>query len=232
MADNLRKLPLIGAFALIAAGSLAACGTDDSTSGETTPRPTESETAEASGSPSAGEAAAEGDFKAPAWAKPTYATGTKLTTVKAGDLSIDVYKAGVTKATEDGIFADPETRKPILAKGDDVAFVNYVITNEGSSPIDLDEVDVEIDAKWDDWPYLQGMTGVNDEELYMQFKINGDDDDDMADFTKYDDDAPMPLAPGETVSFGDNFGFEKGHDLELEVEVGDEEPVETSVKVD
>lgn len=224
MADNLRKRSSIVAFALIAAGSLAACGDDDSTSDDTTPEATES--------PSAGEAAEAGDFKAPAWAKPTFATGTKLTTVKAGGLSIDVYKAGVAKATEDGIFVDPETRKPILAKGDEVVFVNYVITNEGSSPIDLEEVDVEVDAKWDNWPYLQGMTGVDDEELYMKFKINGDDDDDMADFAKHDPDAPMPLAPGETVSFGDNFGFEKGHDLELEVEVGDEDPVETSVKVD
>ncbi|GGU45085.1 hypothetical protein [Nocardioides albus] len=227
MAENLRNRSLIGAFALLAVGSLAACGNDDSASDDTTPKPAESETAET------GETAVEGDFKAPAWAKPTFATGTKLTTVKAGDLSIDVYKAGVAEAPEDGIFVDPETRKPVIAKGDELVFVNYVITNEGSGPIDLDEVDVEIDARWDDWPYVQDMAGVKgDEELYMEFKINGDDDDDMADFAAYDGDGPMPLAPGETVSFGDSFGFEKGHDLELEVEVGDEAPVETSVRVD
>jgi hypothetical protein len=228
MAANPLRRALTGTFAVLAAGLLAACGNDDSTSDDTTRAESR-----ASESPSVGESAGEGDFKAPVWAKPTFATGTKLTTVKAGGLSIDVYKAGVAEAPEDGIFVDPKTRKPVIAKGDDLVFVNYVITNEGSGPIDLDEVDVEIDARWDDWPYLQGMAGVKaDEELYMKFKINGDDDDDMADFAKYDGDGPMPLAPGETVSFGDSFGFEPGHDLELEVEVGDEDPVEASVKVD
>lgn len=231
MSDTIRKRSLIGAFALVAAvGPLAACGSDDSASDDTTPESAESETAEASESPAADEAAA-GEFKAPAWAKPSFATGTKLTTVKAGDISVDVYKAGTAEATEDGNFVDPETKKPILAKGDELVFVNYIITNKGSSPIDLDEDDVEIDSKWDNWPYLQGMDGVTDDELYTKFKINGGDESDMADFAKYDPEDPQPLAPGETVSYGDNFAFEKGHELKLEVEVGDADPVESSVKV-
>ncbi|MDR7312203.1 hypothetical protein J2S40_003261 [Nocardioides luteus] len=225
---------MIGALALVAVtGPLAACGSDDSGSDDgedtSTAETTESETADAS--PSAEEGAASGDFKAPAWAKPTYETGKKLITIQAGDISVDVYDAGTAKAPKDGNVVDNKTKKPLIVKGDDLLFLNYVITNNGSSPVDLEEDDVEVDAKWDDWAYLGGMPGITDNELYTKFKINGGDESDMADFTKYDPDQPMPLAPGETVSYGTNFKNQPGHQLTLEVEVGDAEPVEKSVKV-
>lgn len=109
----------------------------------------------------------------PAWAKAPTSGGTKISTITAGTITVDVYQVGTTKATKSGQFVDPGTNKPLIAKGDTIVFVNYVITNTGP-PVNLGASLVDVTARYDDWKYLQGMDSIVDSALFTQQKVNSD----------------------------------------------------------
>lgn len=194
-AASIASLSLIG---------LAACGSDEPETTETTassePAPAESEET----------AAASGDQ--PDWATPLSTPGEKIATAELGDVTVDVYQVGIEKATETGNFADPETNKPLVAEGDDLVFVNYVVTNNGDD-IDLGSSLASVDARYENWPYMQGMDGITDDELYAKLKIN----DGGIEPGKNNDPAIYTLAKGQSFSFGENFKYEKGEKITFEV---------------
>lgn len=193
------------AVATLALLGLAACGSDDEPKAESTPSASSSPSAEATES----SAATEG---APAWAKPVTTPGEKIATVKAGDVTVDVYQVGTTKATKTGNFVDPKNNKPIIDTGDEIVFVNYVITNNGD-PIDLGSSLVDVSARYVDWPYLQGMDGITDNALYEEQDVqtSGVAPGAFAEPSVY------TLGKGETFSYGENFRYEKGTKLDVEV---------------
>jgi len=195
------------AVATLALLGLAACGSDDE------PQAESSSSASASSSPSA-EATEESTSTegAPAWAKPVTTPGTKIGTVKAGDVTVDVYQVGTTKATKTGNFVDPKDNKPIIAVGDEIVFVNYVVTNTGD-PVDLGSSLVDVSARYVDWPYLQGMDGITDNDLYeaQDVQTSGVAPGAFVEPSVY------TLGKGETFSYGENFRYEKGTKLEVKV---------------
>lgn len=196
------------AVATLALLGLAACGSDDE------PAADSGSSASASASPSAeateeSAAATEG---APAWAKPVTKPGKKIATVKAGDVTVDVYQVGTAKATKTGNFVDPEKNEPIIDEGDEIVFVNYVITNTGD-PIDLGSSLVDVSARYVDWPYLQGMDGITDNALYEEQDVQTSGVAPGA----FKDPSVYTLGTGETFSYGENFRYEKGTKLDLEV---------------
>lgn len=213
--------PLAVALALGA----SACSSDAAPSASTsTPAPsaTSSAPAEESATPSedsstesaptdAAAAAAPGEFVTADIAKPVTNPGEKLTTIDGGGFTVDVYQVGVEKATKDGLFADPETNKPIIAKGDDIVFVNYVVTNTSGKDILLSNLFAKITARYADWPYLQGMDTVTDLDLYKKLDINEDA------IALDAGEAPYVWKPGTSYSYGENFRYQKGSELILTV---------------
>jgi hypothetical protein len=147
-----------------------------------------------------------GSGKTASFAQPVTKPGTKLTTIKAKDFSVDVYEVGTTKATTHGQFADPDTNKPIIAKGDKIVFVNYVVTNTSSTPIRLGDSLVELQAKYADWKYLDGMDSVVDDDLFAKEKVDTDELKPGA----FNDKGVYLFGAGEQYSVGANFKYEPG----------------------
>lgn len=192
----------IAAVATIALLGVSACGSDEPESEPTSAasEPSEEATADAP-------AATEGS---PAWAKPFTTPGEKIATVEAGDVTVDVYQVGTAKATKTGNFVDPEKNEPIIDEGDEIVFVNYVVTNNGD-PIDLGSSLVDVESRYVDWPYLQGMDGITDSALYEEQDVQTLGVSEIADPAVY------TLGKGETFAYGENFRYEKGTELEIEV---------------
>ena len=178
--------------------------------------PTESaepEPTEQAAEDSSDEASAAGDITAPDWAvPPTMPKGRTVATAKAGDITIDIIQAGTTKATDTGTFVDPETNTPLVEVGDTLVFLNYVITNEGE-PFDMPILLVDITARYADWPYIQGMDGLADEDLFASMNVN----DDALDYRAYEDGKAYTLGTGETYTVGENFEYQKNSKINFEI---------------
>jgi hypothetical protein len=192
-----QRLAGLGAAALLTIG-LAACSSDDSE------EPTASETPSAEATEEAEEAepaAAEGQ---PDWANPVSEDGEVVATIDLGDdRTLEVRQVSVETASKTGNFVDPENNEPIIAEGDDIVYVNYVLTNNGD-PIDLGSSIFSVDARYDDWPYMQGMDGVTDTELTESLGLytSGVATGKMNDPTVY------TLGTGESVAIGENFLYQ------------------------
>ncbi|GAA1978163.1 hypothetical protein GCM10009718_13330 [Isoptericola halotolerans] len=152
--------------------------------------------------------AAGGSGAEPEWANPLTTPGEEITSFTVGDVRVDVYQVGVTQAPKDGLFVDPEKNEPIIAEGDDIVFVNYVITNEGDT-VDLGSSLVNISARYEDWPYMQGMDTITGAELYEEQEVN----DSGTHQTAYRDPAVYPFESGQSYSTGMNFHYQPGTDV-------------------
>ncbi len=218
----------LGSLAVLATIGLTACGgdsdegdagTDDSSSSTpaetpaetestTEPETTETETESVEEPPPAPSAAAG----QPAWALPVTTPGDKLTTIEAGDVTVDVYQVGTAKADDTGSFVDPDTNKPLIEPGDDLVFLNYVVTNNGD-PIDLGSSLVDVEARYDDWPYLGGMDGLVSDELFEAQDVNKFE---LAP-GGFNDAGIYTLDTGETFSYGENFEYQAGSPIGFDV---------------
>jgi len=179
---------------------LAACSSEPDAAPETSKVSASPSEAESSPAESSSAEAATGQ---PDWANKVTTGGKLISTIKAGGISVEVFQGDVTAATKTGQFVDPKTNKPIISVGDDITFVNYVVTNNGDS-IDLGSSLVDVSARYDDWPYLQGMDSVVDDDLFAKQGVNADA------FTPdaYRDPSVYPFAPAEQYSYGTNFRYQ------------------------
>lgn len=209
---------------------LTACSGDSDTSTEVAaPAPSSSsaETSAAQPSASTGGAAATsarpssaspsssgsaGIGAQPEWANPVTTPGTAIARIAAGDLTVEVFQVGTTAATDTGSFADPGTGQPLVAIGDPLVFVNYVVTNNGA-PVDLSASLVTIDATYDNWPYLTGMDGVSDRDLFTAQGVNADG---LA-AGAFREPSVYTFGTGQTYSFGENFEYQPGGAISFEV---------------
>jgi hypothetical protein len=201
-------------LALVAVLGLSACSGDtapeETTSASTsveTPE-TEETPAEDTGSEEEAEPAATGDK--PAWAATNEVVGTQLGTAEGDGFTVDIYQVSTAVATKTGQFAD-ESGKPILNPGDPIVFVNYVLTNTGDADLPLTYSIVGVDARYADWPYMQGMDSIVDSAL---FEAAGVVDSPI---TPGSGEAPFILAPGQSVAYGENFKHQPGSPIEFEV---------------
>ncbi len=153
------------------------------------------------------DAAAEtgSDGELPDWANPVATPGEQISTFNVGNVRVDPYQVGVTPASKDGLFVDPDTNQPLIAAGDDIVFINYVITNEGD-PIDLGFSLVSIDERYDDWPYMQGMDTIVDDALYEAQGVH----DDAMHNQAYREPSVYPFATGQSYSYATNFRYQPG----------------------
>lgn len=199
-------------FALALLFGLAACGDDDSdASADTqTSETTESED-QATDEDSADDEDSGETGEKPDWAKDVTTPGDKLTTIELDDVTVDVYQVDVTEASEPGRYKDPDTDELLIDKGDDIVYVNYVVTNHGD-PIQLGSSLVNVTARYDDWKYMQSMSGINDRDQFEEMDVNKRGIDET------NDPAVYTLDTDETYSFGANFMYKKGTGIKFEAE--------------
>lgn len=222
-----RRHTAIAAAALITTLGLTACSggrAESQDDGQTAPeaaqapsgsadQPVDSPAAEqgdGAAAPADDDAAAGGAV--PAWAKEPTSGGEEIASIDAGDVNVKVFQMGVEKAPKEGRWVDPDTKKPLIAKGDDIVFVNYVVTNNGD-PIDLGSSLVKVTPKYDDWKYAQGMGGITDSSLSKKVGIETSAIANRADPTVY------PFAKGEHFSYGENFHYQKNSPITFKVSI-------------
>ncbi|MFF3065343.1 hypothetical protein ACFVQ3_12350 [Oerskovia sp. NPDC057915] len=198
-------------LALVAVLGLSACAGDDAPE-ETTSASTSVEKPAVEETPAEDEAepAAASTGDKPAWAASNAVVGTQLGTAEGDGFTVDVYQVSTAVATKTGQFAD-ESGKPILNPGDEIVFVNYVLTNTGDADLPLSYTVVGVDARYADWPYMQGMDSIVDSAL---FEAAGVVDSPIAPGSG---EAPFVLAPGQSVAYGENFKYQPGSPIEFEV---------------
>jgi len=141
---------------------------------------------------------------AASWANPVTTGGELLTTISGTGFKVNVYQVGVTQATRTGSFVNPDTNKPIIPVGSDIVFVNYVVTNTGSKPLSLGASLIQVNGKYEDWPYMQGMDTVTDSALFKKMGVN-------TDATKpgsFVDPYVLTFEPGTSYSVGTNFAHQ------------------------
>lgn len=200
-----QRLTGLAAAALVATFGLAACSSDSDDS-----EPDENSAAEEVEETGEDDApAAEG---APAWAKEPTDGGDLIATIEAEDVTVEVYQMGTTPAPKDGNWVDPDTNEPLISEGDDLVFFNYVATNNGD-PIDLGSSLVDVEARYDDWEYMQGMGGITDSDLFEEMGVNTSGPDEIADPTVY------PFGTGEHFSWGENFHHQADSPITFEVTI-------------
>jgi len=151
--------------------------------------------------------AAAGD--GPEWAKPTANVGEKIATITGDGFQVEVYQVGVTQATKTGQFVTPDG-VPVISPGDDIVFVNYVITNTSGGDIALRYSLVAVDATYASWPYLQGMDSVVDGALFEQMQVHS------GAIAPGSGDSPFIWPAGTTFSYGQNFLYEKNGPITFE----------------
>ncbi|WP_122817133.1 hypothetical protein [Nocardioides pantholopis] len=210
---SLARSVRLSVAALACAGllSLTACSEDEEPKSATTSE-TESEVPAAEPSEEESESApVEGQ---PEWALPAKTDGDLISTFTVGDVTIEAYQVGTSIATDDGTFVDSETKEPLLAKGDELVFVNYVVTNNGA-PVDLGPNLVKITERYDDWEQLIGMEGSFDTALYEEHGLTVE----AIDYTKFSEPPVFTFGTGETYSIAHNFRYQPGSPIGFEAEI-------------
>jgi hypothetical protein len=170
-----------------------------------TPAPTEPDETTTSSAPvDEAPAPAAGSGNEAAWANPVTIQGDLITSLKGKNFQIDVYQAGTAAATKEGNFVTPDDNKPVIAVGAELVYVNYVFTNTSTEAIPLSYLLVDVSARYDDWPYLQGMDSITDRDLDEKMGINN------SAIAPNSGDAPFSWEPGTTFAYGQNFLYEAG----------------------
>lgn len=202
----------IAALTLAAALGLTACGGAE----DVEDKPTTKDTSSSAPSETPSETPAETPeapsatgLKVPAWAEAVATKGEKLGTIKADGFTVDVYQVAKGKAEEDSMFVDPKTSKNIMPKGSPVVFVNYVVTNTGSAELPLGSSLVGIDAKYADWPYMQGMPGEAHSDPFEALGLTNRG-------KKIGEDKPYVLGAGESFNLAESYVFQGPKELKLE----------------
>lgn len=198
-----RRFATAAALLLTVAGISACSGAEPTATPQKTPPAVEPEE-QAEPEPDEAEVEPADGGAAASWANPVTTNGELLTTLAGTGFTVDVYQVGVTQATRSGLWVDPDTQEPIIAEGSDIVFVNYVVTNTGSESLTLGSLLIQVEAKYDDWPYLQGMDTVSDFDLYEQMgvNVNGARPD------AYADPYVLVFEPGTQYSVGSNFAHQ------------------------
>jgi hypothetical protein len=202
--------PLILAVVLTAGLVSCSADADEKPRASSTPKASASASSEPTSTPEAEEteaaAAPAGDATAASWAAPVTTAGELIGSVDGPNFKVDMYQVGTTAATKTGNFVNPDTNLPIIAVGDEIVFVNYVVTNTSSETIPLSSLLVDVSTRYDDWPYMQGMDAVTDSALYETMGVNSNA---LAEF----DPAPYAFEPGNSYSVGENFRYQAGSPL-------------------
>jgi hypothetical protein len=148
------------------------------------------------------------------WAVPFSEEGSVIATFEAGDLSIEVYQVATVEADRDGNWAAPGTDEPMVKEGDELVYLNFVVTNNGA-PLTFGSSGLKaIDATYDDWEYVGGMRGTSSTAQYRELELDANG----YDRSGADEDGNYLLGTGQSYNFAVNFPYENGANVNFSAE--------------
>lgn len=158
-------------------------------------------------------ASAEGPWRDPGWAIPVVSTGTRLGEVSDKRMRIVVYQVGTASAPTRSVMVDASDGKPVIAKGDPIVLLRYVITNISTDPINLGIGTVTLTTRYPDWSWNQGLVGVRAPSLMAKHRLS------TTPFRGGTARPPYVLGPGESFMIGQNLAYEKAEILQIDAAV-------------
>lgn len=186
--------------------------------GCSTPAPVVTETEASEPAPEETEPAPEETTAAPAgggdaaaFANPVTTPGELLSSAEGDGFKIDIYQVGTASASKTGQFANPDTNSPIIEVGAELVYVNYVITNTGTEDIPLSFSLVDVSARYDDWPYMQGMDSVVDSDQFTAMEVN------YTALSPGGGESPFSWEPETSFSYGENFLYQAGSPIKFDI---------------
>ena len=99
----------------------------------------------------------------------------------------------------------------VASAGDEIVYLNYVMTNTSSEPIKLTDLVVDVIPRYADWPYMAGMDGIVDRAVAEQMNVN------YFAVGTTGAEAPYAWAPDETFSYSDNFEYQAGSVINFDI---------------
>ena len=194
-----RWRPLAVAMAALLALATVGCGTSAvQTPVAATPSPTVSH---------------DGPWVDADWALPVTSAGTRLGEVSDKRIRITVYQVATAPSPHNSVMVDPADGRPVIAKGDRIVLLRYVVTNISSDPISLGIGTVSITTRYPDWPWAQGLTGVRAPALMARYKLS------TTPFSEGTARPPYVLAPGASFMVGQNAPYERAELLQISAAV-------------
>lgn len=189
------------AAALLASCALLLAGCSEVSAGQTaTPVPTPTAT------PSAG-------YVTAAWAVPVATTGRWLGEVGDKRIRVTVYQVATAPAPQASVMVDPSDSRPVIAKGERIVVLRYVVTNISADPISLGIGTVAITARYPDWPWVQPLIGVRAPALMAHYGAP------TSPFAPGTQRPPYVLGAGQSFMTGQNAPYETAEELQVSAKV-------------
>lgn len=91
-----------------------------------------------------------------------------------------------------------------------MVYLNYVVTNTSDKEIPLSFSLVAVDAKYDDWKWMQGMDSITDSSIEERLGLS------TSAIAPGNTEAPFAWLPGEQFAFGTNFKHQAGSPITFE----------------
>ncbi|MDR1767854.1 MAG: hypothetical protein LBR32_05420 [Propionibacteriaceae bacterium] len=159
--------------------------------------------------------ATPGSYKAAQWANPIN-IGTPMWEATADGVTVALFFMGEDTSIADSHSVSDETGKPIVEKGDPIAYLNMVVTNNSDKTIYPARTGPEMWASTVDPEYAQSLTNVVPYSS-KQWAAHGIYDEierrDAGNVNK--DGFGFPLAAGESFSIGGAVPLKYGRDFQF-----------------
>ncbi len=155
----------------------------------------------------------EGPWVSADWAVPVVSGGTRLGEVSDKRIRITVYQVATAAAPTNSVMVDPSDGKPVIAKGDRIVLLRYIVTNISNDPINLGIGTVTLTTRYPDWPWTQGLIGVWAPALMARYKLF------TTPFSAGTARPPYVLEPGSSFMIGQNAPYERAEMLQISAAV-------------
>ena len=144
------------------------------------------------------------------WARGVTAPGELLGSVTSSRVGyqIDFYQVGVRQATKASTLVDKETFQPLINIGDEIVYVNWIVTNISEAPIVLNEDLINVHVSYAD-SATGDLAATSEPEVFRELNINEnaiDEEKAVGLVTNH----RYILEPGRSYSMGTNFKHEAG----------------------
>ena len=144
------------------------------------------------------------------WAYGVTAPGELLGSVTSSRVGyqIDFYQVGVRQAAKASTLVDKESFQPLINVGDEIVYVNWIVTNVSQAPIVLNEDLINVHVSYAD-SATGDLAATSEPEVFRELNINEnaiDEDKAVGLVTNH----RYILEPGHSYSMGTNFKHEAG----------------------
>ncbi|WP_130866539.1 hypothetical protein [Acidipropionibacterium timonense] len=147
------------------------------------------------------------------WATKVVTTGTHLGVLSDSRVRIDVYQVGLTRSPSPSVMVDPRTGKSVVAKGDQLVVLRYVVTNVSTDTLKLGLGTVTVTTRYPDWGWAQDLLSVRYPSVEAKDGAPG------TPFRADPGRPPYALGSGESFMVGQIVPYEEAEELKVSARV-------------